>query len=262
MNTARIALTGRSARRLLGTQIERVYVANAACHLSRQQRHVSSSRALLSSMEGFEDEKIELTKEERAERAQRLKSKKERPILKEKDTGEPLKDHEKIFFEDFEEGEEIKMVPRPPIADENGNIPIEPHIYDLVDRITKLSLVEICQISDFFQARLAARGIDVSCTLGPGSFGGGGGGGGGAAAVEAEAPKEEKTKFEVKLTGFDAKSKIKVIKEVRAITGLGLKEAKALVEGAPKSVKKDVKQEEADELKEKLEAVGATIEIE
>ena len=262
MNTARIALTGTSTRRLFVAQIERSG-ANAGCHLFRQQRHISSSSALLSSMEGFEDEKIELTKEERAERAQRLRSKKQRPILKEKDTGVPLKEHEKIFFEDFEEGEEIKISPRPPIADENGNIPIEPHIHDLVDRIIKLSLVEICQISDFFQARLAARGINVSCTLGPGSFGGGsGGGGGGGAAAEAEAPKEEKTKFEVKLTGFDAKSKIKVIKEVRAITGLGLKEAKALVEGFPKSVKKDMKQEDADALKEKLEAVGATIEIE
>ena len=65
----------------------------------------------------------------------------------------------------------------------------------------------------------------------------------------------------MKLTGFDAKGKIKVIKEVRAITGLGLKEAKELVENAPSDVKADVKKEEAEEMKKKLEEVGATIEL-
>jgi len=84
---------------------------------------------------------------------------------------------------------------------------------------------------------------------------------GGAESEAAAAAVEEKTAFDVKLTGFDAKSKIKVIKEIRAITGLGLKEAKALVEEAPKTVKKNLKMEECEELKDKLEAVGATVEI-
>jgi len=78
---------------------------------------------------------------------------------------------------------------------------------------------------------------------------------------DAEEKKAEKTAFDLKLTGFDAKSKIKVIKEVRAITSLGLKEAKDMVEGAPKVLKKDIKMEEAEELKKRLEAVGATVEI-
>lgn len=89
-----------------------------------------------------------------------------------------------------------------------------------------------------------------------------GGGAAGGAAPAAEEAKEEKTAFDVKLASFDAKSKIKVIKEVRAITGLGLKEAKDLVEGAPSTLKKDVKKEEADELIEKLKAVGAVVELE
>ena len=89
-----------------------------------------------------------------------------------------------------------------------------------------------------------------------------GGGASGGAAPAAEEAKEEKTAFDVKLASFDAKSKIKVIKEVRAITGLGLKEAKELVEGAPSTVKKGVKKEEADELVEKLKAVGAVVELE
>lgn len=66
---------------------------------------------------------------------------------------------------------------------------------------------------------------------------------------------------DVKLIGFDAKAKIKVIKEVRAIAGLGLKEAKELVESAPKVLQKGLKLEQAEELKKRLEAVGAQIEI-
>jgi large subunit ribosomal protein L7/L12 len=81
----------------------------------------------------------------------------------------------------------------------------------------------------------------------------------GAPAAGAEAA-EEKTSFDVVLGSFGDK-KIQVIKEVRAITGLGLKEAKELVEGAPKAVKEGVTKEEADEIKEKLEAVGGTVEV-
>jgi large subunit ribosomal protein L7/L12 len=80
--------------------------------------------------------------------------------------------------------------------------------------------------------------------------------GGGAAAPAAE----EKTEFDVILTG-DGGKKINVIKEVRAITALGLTEAKALVEGAPKAVKEGVNKEEAEKLKKQLEEAGATVEI-
>jgi large subunit ribosomal protein L7/L12 len=83
----------------------------------------------------------------------------------------------------------------------------------------------------------------------------------GAGAAATGAPQqEEQTEFNVILAGVGDK-KIQVIKEVRAITGLGLKEAKDLVEGAPKPVKSGVSKAEAEELKAKLEAVGATIEI-
>ncbi len=74
------------------------------------------------------------------------------------------------------------------------------------------------------------------------------------------APAEEQTEFEVILAGAGDK-KIQVIKEVRAITGLGLKEAKDLVESAPQSVKKDIAKNEAEEIKKKLEEAGATVEI-
>ncbi len=79
----------------------------------------------------------------------------------------------------------------------------------------------------------------------------------GAPAAEAA---EEKTEFDVILTAFGEK-KINVIKEVRAMTGLGLKEAKDLVESAPKAVKEGIRKEEAEEAKKKLEEVGATVEV-
>ncbi|MFP4531241.1 MAG: 50S ribosomal protein L7/L12 [Desulfobacterales bacterium] len=81
-----------------------------------------------------------------------------------------------------------------------------------------------------------------------------------AAAGEAAPAEEEKTEFDVVLTGAGDK-KIQVIKEVRAITGLGLKEAKALVEEAPKPVKEGIVKEDADKIKEQLEGAGATVEV-
>ena len=81
-----------------------------------------------------------------------------------------------------------------------------------------------------------------------------------AAGPAAAAPVEEKTEFDVILTGF-GEQKIQVIKEVRAITGLGLKEAKDLVEGVPKPVKEAVSKNEAADIKAKIEKVGGTVEI-
>ncbi|WP_437131112.1 50S ribosomal protein L7/L12 [Peptostreptococcus russellii] len=82
----------------------------------------------------------------------------------------------------------------------------------------------------------------------------------GGAAAAGGAAAEEKTEFDVILTSAGS-SKIGVIKEVRAITGLGLKDAKELVDGAPKPVKEGASKEEANEIKEKLEAAGASVEV-
>ena len=83
-----------------------------------------------------------------------------------------------------------------------------------------------------------------------------------AAPAAAAAPAvEEKTEFDVILAGFDAAAKIKVIKVVREITGQGLAEAKATVEGAPKALKEGVSKDEAEDLKKKLEEAGAKVEI-
>jgi large subunit ribosomal protein L7/L12 len=85
--------------------------------------------------------------------------------------------------------------------------------------------------------------------------------GGGAAAVEAAAPAEEKTEFDVILQAIDASKKINIIKVVREITALGLKEAKDLVEAAPKPVKEGVAKEEAEAIRAKLTEAGATVEV-
>ena len=81
------------------------------------------------------------------------------------------------------------------------------------------------------------------------------------AAGGAAPAAEEKTEFDVVLAGFDAAAKIKVIKAVREITGLGLAEAKGMVEGAPKTLKEAVGKDEAEELKKKLEEAGAKVEL-
>ena len=98
-------------------------------------------------------------------------------------------------------------------------------------------------------------------------MGGGGAAPAGGAAAEgaAEEKKEEevkeKTHFDIELAKFDAATKIKLIKEVRAMLGLGLKEAKEMVEGAPKWLKKEVAKEEAEQIKETLEKLGAEIRL-
>ena len=120
----------------------------------------------------------------------------------------------------------------------------------LGDKIADLSLKDAKGLSDYLKE---AHGIEPAAggaiMMAPA---GGGAGDGGAAA--------EKTEFDVVLTGFGDK-KIGVIKEVRAITGLGLKEAKDLVEGVPKPVKEGISKDEAGEIKKKLEDAGASVEI-
>jgi large subunit ribosomal protein L7/L12 len=127
-------------------------------------------------------------------------------------------------------------------------------ITDLGDRIAKLTIVEAVQLKDYLKEKYkiepAAGGVVVS---------GGAAAGGGAA--EAAKPAE-KTEFTVSLDGLaDPGKKITVIKVVREITNLGLKEAKELVEGAPKAVKENVSKDEAEALRKKLEDAGAKVSL-
>ncbi|OQR85978.1 50S ribosomal protein L7/L12 [Achlya hypogyna] len=127
---------------------------------------------------------------------------------------------------------------------------LTPRVQTALDTIADLSTVEIAELAMAIQAKFDIPEMGFAA-----------GGGGGGAAVEEEA-KEEKTSFDVKLVSFDAKNKIKVIKEIRAITGLGLKEAKELVESVPAVLKKDLKKAEADELLAKIAEMGGVGELE
>ena len=107
----------------------------------------------------------------------------------------------------------------------------------------------VLELSELVHALEEEFGVSAAAMAAPAA--------GGAAAPAAE----EKTEFDVILTGFDAAAKIKVIKAVREITGLGLAEAKGMVEGAPKALKEGVSKDEAEELKKKLEEAGAKVEL-
>ena len=116
----------------------------------------------------------------------------------------------------------------------------------IVEDLSSLSVLEAAELSKLLEEKW---GVSAAAPVAVAAAGGAG-----------EAAVEEKTEFDVMLVGIGEK-KINVIKEVRAITGLGLKEAKDLVEAAPKAVKEGVSKDEAEEVKKKLEAAGATVEL-
>jgi large subunit ribosomal protein L7/L12 len=119
----------------------------------------------------------------------------------------------------------------------------------IFDSLGKMSVLELVELKNKIEEEW---GITAAAAVAPAPAGGGGGGDGAAA--------EEKTSFDVVLTEAGGQ-KIQVIKVVRAVTGLGLKEAKDLVDSAPKPVKEGVAQEEADQIKAQLEEAGATVEL-
>ena len=114
----------------------------------------------------------------------------------------------------------------------------------IVDQLSKLTVVEAAELSKQLEDKW---GVTAAAPVA-------------AAPVAAAAPAEEKSEFTVFLTAFGDK-KINVIKEVRAFTGLGLKEAKDLVEAAPKEIKSGVAKKDAEEVKKKLEVAGAKVEL-
>ena len=117
----------------------------------------------------------------------------------------------------------------------------------IVDDLSALTVLEASELSKMLEEKWGvSAAAPVAAAAGP--------------AAAAAAPVEEKTEFDVVLTNF-GENKINVIKEVRAITGLGLGEAKALVEGAPKTVKEAATKAEAEDIKKKLEAAGAKVEL-
>ena len=116
--------------------------------------------------------------------------------------------------------------------------------------IEEVKALTVLELSELVKALEEEFGVSAAAMAAPAA--------GAGAAAEAV---EEKTEFDVVLAGFDAAAKIKVIKAVREITGLGLAEAKGVVEGAPKTLKEAVSKDEAEEMKKKLEEAGAKVEL-
>ena len=121
------------------------------------------------------------------------------------------------------------------------------NLEQIADDLSNLTVLEAAELSKMLEEKW---GVSAAAPVAVAAAGG----------ADAGGAAEEKTEFDVILTGAGDK-KINVIKEVRAITGLGLKEAKDLVEGAPQPVKEGVARDEADELKTKLEEAGASVEV-
>ena len=121
-------------------------------------------------------------------------------------------------------------------------------IQKLVDDLSALTVLEAADLAKALEEKWGVSAAAAVAVAGP------------AAAAAAAPAVEEKTEFDVILTG-DGGKKINVIKEVRAITGLGLGEAKALVEGAPKPIKEGVNKDEAEKIKKQIEEAGGTVEL-
>jgi large subunit ribosomal protein L7/L12 len=118
----------------------------------------------------------------------------------------------------------------------------------IVEELSALTVLEAAELSKLLEEKWGVSAAAAVAVAGP------------AAAAAAGPAAEEQTEFDVILTG-DGGKKINVIKEVRAITGLGLGEAKALVEGAPKAVKEGVNKDEAEKIKKQIEEAGGTVEL-
>ena len=139
------------------------------------------------------------------------------------------------------------------MSEEEATLELTPEQEQIVSAVENMKVIDVANLVKALEDRLGVTAATGGGMMMPMAGGAGAGDGGGEAA-------EAKTEFDVILTGAGDK-KIAVIKEVRAITGLGLKDAKELVDGAPKPVKEGVAQDEADEIKKKLEDAGASVEL-
>jgi len=119
---------------------------------------------------------------------------------------------------------------------------------DILDTIASMSVMEVVELIEAMEEKFGVSAAAAVAVAGP------------AAGGDAGAAAEEKTEFDVVMTSFGS-NKVSVIKAVRGITGLGLKEAKGLVEGAPAPVKEGASKDEAEEIKKQLEEAGASVEI-
>ncbi|XP_022924112.1 uncharacterized protein LOC111431646 [Cucurbita moschata] len=135
-------------------------------------------------------------------------------------------------------------------------------VFRLVDEISGLTLVEVAELSSILRKRLGMTDMPVVGVMKAGAAGLAGMATKASSATAKEEKKTEKTVFELKLESYEAAAKIKIIKEVRSFTDLGLKEAKDLVEKTPSVLKKGLSKEEGEQLIEKMKALGAKVILE
>jgi len=148
-----------------------------------------------------------------------------------------------------EEKKEKKEEAKEAASEDKKEVKVPAKFKDLVKQIEELSVMELADLVKVLEDKFGVSAMPMAAA--PASGGGSGSEGAGG---------EEKTEFNVELTG-SGEQKIAVIKVVKEITGLGLKEAKDMVDGVPKVIKEGVKKEEAEELKKKLEQAGASVEL-
>lgn len=148
----------------------------------------------------------------------------------------------------------------PQRIEHNYQTECSPKVEKVFEKILDLDMFEVHLVTGLIAEKVGLS-VNAAAMAAGGAAGAGGGGGAVAAGGAEEEAAEEKTAFDLKLVSFDAKAKIKVIKEVRSIAGLGLKEAKEMVEGAPKTILKEMKKEELEEIAAKMKELGAEVEI-
>ncbi|KAA0055374.1 hypothetical protein IC582_029577 [Cucumis melo] len=135
-------------------------------------------------------------------------------------------------------------------------------VFRLVDEISGLTLVEVAELSSILMKKLGMTEMPVAGYMKPGAVGLAGMVKKVSSATAKEEKKAEKTVYELKLESYEASAKIKIIKEVRSLTDLGLKEAKDLVDKAPSVLKKGLSKEEGEQIIEKMKALGAKVILE
>lgn len=174
------------------------------------------------------------------------------PAENDKDGEEPVFDQRKLPA-DYDPSTFDPATARSPPSD---------RVWRLVDEVSTLTLAEVAELSSILVRKMGMKNPPVIGVMNAGTGGFGPAATGAVGAPGKEEKKQEKTVFELRLDSFDAAAKIKVIKEVRGFTDLGLKEAKDLVEKTPTIIKRGVSKEEGEKIIEKMKAVGAKVVME
>ncbi|KAK8789505.1 hypothetical protein WA538_001044 [Blastocystis sp. DL] len=235
-------------------------LAARAIAMPRNQAFFSTeatSKAKAEEIQKKVKEASEKVKKDRVKEAKEVKAAKQKP----EEEVKVVKKEECFTTVKSADGEEMTIQTKP--VDSKGKVPVEEKVVKLVDEVLALNFVQIGQFMKVMKERLGLPDVvaaPVAATPGAGAAPAAGG-----AAAPAEVKKEEKKEKKtanVKLVKYDAKDKIKIIKEVRGLLGLGLKESKTMVESVPVVLKENMPKKDAEALVAKLKELGAEVALE